>query len=391
MLNELTEQIMKMNKGKALRIVEIAQTLSFQKTHKNNIMEEEGITYFSSTWAMSIDPNYKTSGRFEPFMEIIDNNFSTSRRMAKMCKVKDYTYEVVEAARSLPKGYFVDARLKKLAMKKLNKNYSVTPLREDLSDVIEAARNNPSKFGLTGLDVVYLDLMNLFIDENNTLFSHFRIMGERKTYYTPSLQQCSRRLRDFLLKNTGYCDVDAKSSFNCDFSMLLVKYGFEALEYKEYFILQDFFGEHSRKNLVSKGITKQEHLALMFGSTEARGKINTNWGEGKFEELTAAREKFTKILAQQQEFQNLQGFDKHHSEWHYPDFGKALSRMLNRIETKKMEAFSAQLELMGYETLTWCYDGLIVDKEIKHNDLIEINEWFEDLYWRSPLTIKKVW
>ena len=67
--------LLEMNKNKAKRLVEIASTLVLQKTHKLNFTGEEGITYVSSAWLNSIDPHYSTSGRFDPFYEVIDDNY----------------------------------------------------------------------------------------------------------------------------------------------------------------------------------------------------------------------------------------------------------------------------------------------------------------------------
>lgn len=382
--------LLEMNKTKAKRMVEIASTFVLQKTHKNNWAGDDDITYASAAWMNSIDPKYATSGRFQKFVEIIDHNYSTGRKTAKMCRILPFTYEIVEEARNLPRGYFVDNKDKETIMKDYGSHYSAAPLRADIHDVLDHAINKPQCYGLSAHDALYLDLMKLWIDRDGTLFSHYRQTGERKTYYTPSLQQASKCLRDFLLENTGYCDVDAKSSFNYDFSMLLAKYGWDELSFDEYFTLETYFGRNSRKFVMTKGITKQEHLAMMFGSVEAREKINKNFGATKFDEIRAALEKFTLLLAYKPENQDLQGWEMPFI-WDYQDYGKCLARILNRIETKKMEVYSKQLDLMGYKTIQWCYDGLILDKELTKEDLEEVNDWFMDNEWESPLEVKKVW
>ena len=422
--------LLEMNKTKAKRMVEIASTFVLQKTHKNNWAGEDDITYASAAWMNSIDPKYATSGRFQKFIEIIDHNYSTGRKTAKMCRILPFTYEIVEEARNLPRGYFVDNKDKETMMKDYGSHYSAAVLRKDILDVLDHAINKPQCYKLSADDALYLDLMKLWIDKDGTLFSHYRQAGERKTYYTPSLQQASKKLRDFLLENTGYCDVDAKSSFNYDFSMLLAKYGWDELSFDEYFTLETYFGRNSRKFVMTKGITKQEHLAMMFGSVEAkekinklehlstvfplhhlmfasveakakineddvlldgaRQKINKNFGATKFDEIRAALEKFTLLLAYKPENQNLQGWEIPFI-WSYKDYGRCLARILNRIETKKMEVYSKQLDLMGYKTIQFCYDGLILDKELTKEDLEEVNDWFMDNEWESPLEVKKVW
>lgn len=380
--------------AKLNREADIAWKLMSQEEHINYTDCDADITYVSSLWMRMLDKNYYKSGKFDKFYSIVDDNYCYvgKTRYAKAVKLTDYTKGLESyVLDQLPRGYFVNQQNKAKFMKKLGKTVSVCPLRSDWVDFITAVENR--ELDLAEDDRKAILWLSKYVDDSGTLFSGYRDVSERRTYFTPNLQQLKRKLRDLVLDNTGYCDVDATRSYHYDYEFLIGKYGEEALTTKEIRILKRFSGVEGRENiskatgLIGKEL-KTATLSMIMGGTEI---IKTKLDKNILAEYTAARKKFTAFLFQQPEFANLDNWNKEMTEWEHEDYGKVLSRILNRLETKKMETYSNLLKALGYETLQWMYDGLILDKKPTDKEIETVNEMFEELCWKAPLKVEKVW
>lgn len=370
----------------------IAWKLTSQDTHINYDYDESDVTYVSSVWMRTIDKNYYKSGRFDKFFTQVDSNYSYvgKNRFAKAVRLKDYTKQLTGYLLDLPNGYFVNNKNKAKLLKKLGKSVSVCPLRSDWADFIQQVRED--KINLSEEDKKALLWLSLFVDDSGTLFSGYRNMGERRTYFTPNLQQLKKSLRDLVLHETKYCDVDATRSFHYDYEYLLGKYGSDCLTPEQVSLLSKYSGVTGREAIAEEtGLSgvqlKKATLSLIMGGTKELKDFDSNL----LADYQLARQAFTEHLYQQEEFQNLDGFDKHTGEWDYEDYGKCLSRILFRLETIKMDAYSKLLKAEGYNTLQFMYDGLIIDKEITSAQLQTVSSEFASGYWESPLKVEKTW
>jgi len=370
----------------------IAWKLTSQDKHINYLSDDRDITYVSSVWMKTIDKKYYESGRFDKFFQKVDDqyNYVGKNRYAKAVKLTEYTAELAAFMLDLPNGYFVNQNNKKKLLKKLGKSVSVCPLRTDWQEFIQQVREE--RYDISEEDRKALLWLSLFVDNSGTLFSGYRIVGERKTYFTPNLQQLKKSLRDLVLGNTGYCDVDATRSFHYDYEYLLEQYG-QCLTQEQFDLLGKFSGVKGREALSEEtgleGIQlKKATLSLIMGGTKDIKDLFDSNLLGKYNE---ARQIFTKHLYQQQEFSTLDGFKTPQGDWEYEDYGKCLSRILFKLETQKMEVYSQLLEEAGYTTLQYMYDGLIIDKEISQEELQVVSSKFALGYWTSPLKVEKVW
>lgn len=389
---DFTMDFNKLTYSKQEQEARIAWKLTSQDNHINYDYEDSDITYVSSVWMRTIDKNYYKSGRFDKFFQKVDDQYSYvgKNRYAKAVRLTDYTQELASFMLDLPAGYFVNQDNKKKLLKKLGKSVSVCPLRTDWAEFIQQVREG--KYDISVEDRKALLWLSLFVDNSGTLFSGYRIVGERKTYFTPNLQQLKKGLRDLVLAQTKYCDVDATRSFHYDYEFLLSKYG-GCLTTEQFDLLNKFSGVEGREALSEEtgleGIQlKKATLSLIMGGTKDIKELFDVKLLAKYNE---ARQIFTKHLAGQQEFQDLDGFKVPSGDWEYEDYGKCLSRILFRLETIKLEAYSQLLQAKGYKTLQYMYDGLIIDKEISQEDLQVVSSKFAKGYWTSPLKVEKVW
>lgn len=372
----------------------ICWKLTQQEEHNQNFLQENLRTYADSVWMRMVDKNYYKTKSFDKFLTIVDSSYCYQGvdRWAKACILTDYTMNFKNyCVNNLPYGFFVNTNDKKeKLLKKLGKTVSVVPLRPDFKEFIADVKAD--KYKLSQTDKEALLWLSLYCDDSGTLFTGWRIAGERKTYFSPNLQGLKRKLRDLVLAETNYADLDAVKSYHYDFEYLLGKYG-ETLTQKEKRILKRLGGVDARENIsnlvpLKGGQVKTAALAILMGGT----KLLDGMDKKTLQEFTAARQKFTKILAGEDEFQNLQGFEKTVQEdWEYEDYGFAMSRILNRLETKKMESYSLILQGLGYKTLHFMYDGLIVDKKPSDTELQAVSRLFMETNWNSPLKLEKVW
>lgn len=371
----------------------IAWKLTTQDKHINYDYDNSDVTYVSSVWLRQQDKNYYKSGRFDKYFTSVDTNYNYlgKNRYAKAVKLTPYTKELANQALQLPTGYFVSQHNKKKYLKKLGKSVSVCPLRQDWTTFIQDVREG--KVELSEQDRNALLWLSLFVDNSGTLFAGYRIVGERKTYFTPNLQQLKKGLRDLVLQDTKYCDVDATRSFHYDYEYLINKYGNDCLTTEQIDLLVKFSGLGGREAIAEEtgleGITlKKATLSLIMGGTK---DIKDLFDSNLLARYNYARQTFTKFLFATEEFANLDGFVKQEDEWEYEDYGKCLSRVLFRLETIKMEEYSRLLEAEGFKTLQFMYDGLILDKEISQEQLEVVSRTFETGFWSSPLKVDKIW
>jgi len=369
--------------------------LKFGKRHKLN----QNWVYFDTRTAHAYDTNYKSN--WDNHLGFLIKEVSSSYSYGDKSNAWTKGYELTEnfpqlwdiVKKEIKPKHFVatekkEAKLTKMADMK-TKWSTVAKLDSAFHRKLDHYKSECLKIKdeekqITCID--YLFALSLYVNEKGELHTTYIKRGERMVATSPSLQGCPKELRNIILKGSHYCDIDAKESYNADFSYLLQKYGKKALEHNEIVILEVFLGKGSRAAVMGAyGINKADHLALMFGQKKNNQKIE------QFDLLTKARQKFTKFLYNQEEFKNLQDFNKSPKSWDWFDYGRALSRMMNRIETKKINLFAKALTHNGYKIQSYQFDGMILNKKITQNNLDKLNQWFKENHWDSQLEVKTIW
>jgi hypothetical protein len=390
------------------KLKRIVTRLKFQQQHRTLQVWE--YTYFSSQFAISLDRNYKKNfdRDYGPFGEIVSDSYSQGAYCKTFKRNLAAINTVFNELCKLPVGFFVD---KKVAVERLNAKTGIAstacPLRQDLfTDAVQI-----EALGLNDHDKEYLKAMKLNISPDDAcLWTEYRKQGERAFAMDASLQGASSRLRDFLLKNTGYVDIDAKASYNCDFEYLVKSHWFKAgltKEQKE--LLLTFSGKDSRDAILSwvsdkdlekinayrakKGYEqfsskKLLHLAILFGNKNA----DFVYGEETMKEYRGAKAKLTKYMYNLDSFKNLCGYEERTAgSLTDKELNKVLSRMLCRMETFKISKYAELLADAGYEVMSYQFDGLIINKKISPARLRLISNEFRRKNWNSPLVIKAQW
>jgi hypothetical protein len=368
--------------------------IKFSKSHKLN----KDWVYFDTKTAHAFDTNYKSNWDSHLGFLLTEASssycYETKETYTKGYELKKDNFKSLWSIvkRQIKPMHFVNSEKKEsklLKMSQMKTKWSTVAkldsafhrkLEHYKSECLKIEDENKAKECLD-----YLFAMSLYVNGSGELHTTYVKRGERMVATSQSLQGCPKELRNILLKGSHYCDIDAKQSYNYDFSHLLTKYRDE-LTHNEYMILECFLGKNSRKGICSAyGLTKADHLALMFGHQKNKAKIEC------FDELTKAREKFTKILYSKSEGKDLQDFNKNPKQWTQKDYGKCLSRIMNRLETQKIELYAKALTHNGYQIQSYQFDGMILNKEISPKNIEKLNEWFSKNHWESPLEVKTIW
>lgn len=389
------------------KLKRIVTRLKFQQQHRTLGLWE--YTYFSSQFAIALDRNYKKNfdRDYGPFGEISSDSYSQGHYCKTFKRNLSAINTVFNELCKLPAGFFVD---KDVLVSRLNAQTGIAstacPLRSDLFSADLSELNDHDRDYLKAM-------MQNITPEDTCLWTEYRKQGERSFAMDASLQGASSTLRDFLLKSSGYVDIDAKASYNADFEYLVNSHSFAAgITDAEKELLLTFSGKDSRDAILSwvsdedfqkinaereasenpavKAFESKKllHLAILFGNKNA----DFVYGEETMKEYRAAKNKLTKYMYGLKSFANLQGFEERSVDsLSNRELSGVLARMLCRMETYKIAKYAELLEEQGYKVLSYQFDGLIINKKISEQKLRLISNTFRRKNWNSPLVIKKEW
>ena len=190
--------------------------------------------------------------------------------------------------------------------------------------------------------------------------SEYRLDGCRLFEVTQGLQGLKRCYRRMLLSGTGYCDLDAVNSLPNDL-LVLIKTMVKTATHKAMFKQVEYYVNNKKKVMSDNGITKQQYLALILGQ---RQKKNT-------------------YLA---DIQNIIIYftNKHISSVQLPMdtktiWNKYLASILFQMEKEKIGMMSEIYKTLGYETLVYCFDGIILSATPSKEDIEAANKIYTSM------------
>ena len=218
--------------------------------------------------------------------------------------------------------------------------------------------------------LIRLKSIMFYSDDKGYFTSEYRLDGCRLFEITQGLQGLKKCYRRMLLSNTGYCDLDAKNSLPGDllhFIKTQVKNGIDRQMYDQV----RWYVQNKTKVMKEYGINKQQYIALILGQRQ------TN-----------------QYLKDIQSYIKL--FTTRHIRQHLPIdtktiWNKYLAHRLFEMEKEKIGMVSELYRELGYETLVFCFDGLILDKTPSQEEINSINEMYNELTGCNiNMTIKEI-
>lgn len=213
-----------------------------------------------------------------------------------------------------------------------------------------------------------LKLIN-FYSVKGVFTSEYRLDGCRLFEVTQGLQGLKKEYRRILLSGTGYADLDAQNSLPNDLLRFIQDLELTPV-YKAMYNRIKYYVNNKDAVMKEYGINKAQYLALILGQKQTHPELKNIQSLIKFFTLKHISTSPTPIDTK--------------IEWN-----KYLAHELFKLEKEKIFIISQVYAYLGYKTLVYCFDGLILDSEPDINTINLANEMYNHLTGSSIKMVLK--
>lgn len=187
---------------------------------------------------------------------------------------------------------------------------------------------------------------------------------------TSGMQMMSKIYRGIILDGSGAADVDVANSVPADLPEKLREWG-ASDDIVEIF---QWYADNKQEIMDHFGLTKQQYIALVFGQQQERALLI------EIQELL--RGTVEKHMEDEGLISTLPLPNGHQLPWN-----KYLSNQLFEMEKEKVFVLSYIFADMGYDTRTFCFDGLILSSSPNQDEIAAAEELYE-AYAERPISLK---